>query len=154
MSGERILATTGKPTLVFCAGLHDVQIRTVFKDLLPRDDPFVKLYLAHPNFGRELMNNSGMNPDDFFKKTSSPTDANSNLNLGFLLYETGDKAGADAGTPGQTASADAGSGVFPLPADGALQALAPAHGAAAWRLLAAPPWRNHISGPLERPPQA
>lgn len=66
----------------------------------------------------------------------------------------GDKAGTDAGTPGHTASADAGSGGFPLPADGAPQALAPAHGAAAWRHLASPPWRSHISGPLERPPQA
>ncbi|MFX9181161.1 hypothetical protein ABTN76_20625, partial [Acinetobacter baumannii] len=44
----------------------------------------------------------------------------------------GDKASTDASTPGHTASADAGSGGFPLPADGAAEALAPAHGAAAW----------------------
>lgn len=66
----------------------------------------------------------------------------------------GDKAGTDAGTPGHTGSADAGSGVFPLPADGPPQALAPANAATAWRLPASPPWRSHISGPLERPPQA
>jgi uncharacterized protein len=29
-------------------------IRTVFKDLLPRDDPFVKLYLAHLRFGNPM----------------------------------------------------------------------------------------------------
>ena len=34
---------------------------------------------------------------DLYKRAiaSSPTDANSNLNLGFLLYDTGDKTGAD-----------------------------------------------------------
>jgi hypothetical protein len=41
-------------TLIFMGGLPTVQIRTVFKDLLPRDDPFVKLYLAHPTFGNPM----------------------------------------------------------------------------------------------------
>lgn len=41
-------------TLIFMAGLPTVQIRTVFKDLLPMDDPFVKLYLAHPTFGNPM----------------------------------------------------------------------------------------------------
>ena len=41
-------------TLVFMGGLPTVQIRTVFKDLLPMDDPFVKLYLEHPTFGNPM----------------------------------------------------------------------------------------------------
>ena len=41
-------------TLIFMGGLPRVQIRTVFKDLLPRDDPYVKLYLAHPRFGNPM----------------------------------------------------------------------------------------------------
>ncbi|MBX9606976.1 MAG: MMPL family transporter [Gammaproteobacteria bacterium] len=41
-------------TLFFAAGLPRVEIRTVFKDLLPMDDPFVQLYLAHPKFGNPL----------------------------------------------------------------------------------------------------
>ncbi|MBK6658752.1 MAG: MMPL family transporter [Proteobacteria bacterium] len=41
-------------TLVFMGGLPTVQIKTVFKDLLPMDDPFVKLYLAHPTFGNPM----------------------------------------------------------------------------------------------------
>ncbi|MCC6707784.1 MAG: MMPL family transporter [Gammaproteobacteria bacterium] len=41
-------------TLLFMGGLPTVQIRTVFKDLLPMDDPFVKLYLAHPTFGNPM----------------------------------------------------------------------------------------------------
>jgi predicted RND superfamily exporter protein len=41
-------------TLAFMGGLPTVQIKTVFKDLLPMDDPFVKLYLAHPTFGNPM----------------------------------------------------------------------------------------------------
>lgn len=41
-------------TLAFVAGLPQVQIRTVFKDLLPKDDPFVQVYYDHPNFGNPL----------------------------------------------------------------------------------------------------
>ena len=41
-------------TLGFIAGFPRVQIRTVFKDLLPKDDPFVQVYYAHHNFGNPL----------------------------------------------------------------------------------------------------
>lgn len=41
-------------TLAFMAGLPHVQIRTVFKDLLPKNDPFVQVYYDHPNFGNPL----------------------------------------------------------------------------------------------------
>jgi len=41
-------------TLAFLAGFPRVQIRTIFKDLLPQDDPFVKVYNDHPNFGNPL----------------------------------------------------------------------------------------------------
>lgn len=38
-------------TAIFAAGLPGVEIRTIFKDLLPKDDPFVQIYYDHPNFG-------------------------------------------------------------------------------------------------------
>ncbi|MBL6751242.1 MAG: MMPL family transporter [Nevskia sp.] len=41
-------------TLGFMAGFPRVEIRTVFKDLLPKDDPFVQVYYAHRNFGNPL----------------------------------------------------------------------------------------------------
>ena len=41
-------------TAGFMAGFPHVQIRTVFKDLLPRDDPFVQIYYAHRNFGNPM----------------------------------------------------------------------------------------------------
>ena len=41
-------------TLFFAAGLPRVQLRTIFSDLLPKDDPFVQVYKAHPNFGSPL----------------------------------------------------------------------------------------------------
>ncbi|MBI4695686.1 MAG: MMPL family transporter [Gammaproteobacteria bacterium] len=41
-------------TLAFMAGFPKVQIRTIFKDLLPTDDPFVQVYYDHPNFGNPL----------------------------------------------------------------------------------------------------
>jgi predicted RND superfamily exporter protein len=41
-------------TLAFMAGFPHVQIRTVFNDLLPKDDPFVQVYFAHRNFGNPL----------------------------------------------------------------------------------------------------
>ncbi len=41
-------------TLGFMAGFPHVQIRTVFNDLLPRDDPFVQVYFAHRNFGNPM----------------------------------------------------------------------------------------------------
>jgi uncharacterized protein len=41
-------------TLGFLAGFPKVEIRTIFKDLLPKDDPFVQVYYDHPNFGNPL----------------------------------------------------------------------------------------------------
>jgi predicted RND superfamily exporter protein len=41
-------------TLAFIAGFPRVVIRTIFKDLLPKDDPFVQVYYDHPNFGNPL----------------------------------------------------------------------------------------------------
>lgn len=41
-------------TVFFAAGLHKVQLRTIFSDLLPTDDPFVQVYKDHPNFGSPL----------------------------------------------------------------------------------------------------
>lgn len=42
-------------TLAFSAGIPQVQIRTIFKDLLPTDDPFVQVHFDHPNFGNPLL---------------------------------------------------------------------------------------------------
>ena len=44
----------GLITLFFALGLPRVQLRTIFSDLLPTDDPFVQVYQAHPNFGSPL----------------------------------------------------------------------------------------------------
>jgi predicted RND superfamily exporter protein len=44
----------GLVTLFFAAGLPRVKLETVFRDLLPTDDPFVQVYKAHPNFGSPL----------------------------------------------------------------------------------------------------
>jgi len=41
-------------TLGFAAGFPRVEIRTIFKNLLPKDDPFVQVYYDHPNFGSPL----------------------------------------------------------------------------------------------------
>jgi predicted RND superfamily exporter protein len=41
-------------TLFFACGLPRVQLRTIFSDLLPQDDPFVQVYQAHPRFGSPL----------------------------------------------------------------------------------------------------
>jgi len=41
-------------TLAFLAGFPRVEIRTIFKDLLPKNDPFVQIYFDHPNFGNPL----------------------------------------------------------------------------------------------------
>ncbi|AXQ31071.1 RND transporter [Solimonas sp. K1W22B-7] len=41
-------------TLAFMAGIPRVEIRTIFKDLLPKNDPFVQVYYDHPNFGNPL----------------------------------------------------------------------------------------------------
>ena len=41
-------------TLLFMAGLPRVEIRTIFNDLLPVDDPYVQIYFDHRNFGNPL----------------------------------------------------------------------------------------------------
>jgi predicted RND superfamily exporter protein len=41
-------------TAVFALGIRNVEIRTIFSDLLPTDDPFVQVYKDHPNFGNPL----------------------------------------------------------------------------------------------------
>jgi uncharacterized protein len=41
-------------TAVFALGIKNVQIRTIFSDLLPKDDPFVRVFKDHPNFGNPL----------------------------------------------------------------------------------------------------
>lgn len=41
-------------TIFFALGLRGVQLKTIFSDLLPRDDPFVQVFKDHPNFGNPL----------------------------------------------------------------------------------------------------
>ncbi|MDZ4078442.1 efflux RND transporter permease subunit [Hydrocarboniphaga sp.] len=41
-------------TTFFAMGMAHVDIRTIFADLLPTDDPFVQTYADHPNFGNPL----------------------------------------------------------------------------------------------------
>lgn len=41
-------------TVMFAVALPRVDIRTIFADLLPADDPFVQTYRDHPNFGNPL----------------------------------------------------------------------------------------------------
>ncbi len=41
-------------TLAFVAGFPKVEIRTVFNDLLPSDDPFVQVFFDHRSFGNPL----------------------------------------------------------------------------------------------------
>jgi predicted RND superfamily exporter protein len=41
-------------TLFFAAGLPRVHLRTIFSDLLPKDDPFVQVFKDHPTFGNPL----------------------------------------------------------------------------------------------------
>jgi predicted RND superfamily exporter protein len=41
-------------TIGFAFGFPHVQIRTIFVDLLPHDDPFVQVFFAHKNFGNPL----------------------------------------------------------------------------------------------------
>ncbi|MFP6681171.1 MAG: RND transporter, partial [Gammaproteobacteria bacterium] len=41
-------------TLFFMIGIPKVNIRTVFNDLLPKDDPYVQVYFDHRNFGNPL----------------------------------------------------------------------------------------------------
>lgn len=48
------LAVFALITLFFACALPRVQLRTIFSDLLPQDDPFVRVFKAHPNFGSPL----------------------------------------------------------------------------------------------------
>jgi len=41
-------------TAFFAAGLRNVELKTIFSDLLPKDDPFVQVFKDHPNFGNPL----------------------------------------------------------------------------------------------------
>lgn len=41
-------------TVFFAVGMRNVQLRTIFSDLLPKDDPFVEVFKDHPNFGNPL----------------------------------------------------------------------------------------------------
>src|SRR5882724_13412623 len=41
-------------TIFFALGLRHVELKTIFSDLLPRDDPFVQVFKDHPNFGNPL----------------------------------------------------------------------------------------------------
>lgn len=56
-----VMAHRGLMTLVFvaitaffAAGLRNVELKTIFSDLLPKDDPFVQVFKDHPNFGNPL----------------------------------------------------------------------------------------------------
>lgn len=44
----------GVITVFFALGIPKVQLKTIFSDLLPQDDPFVQIYKDHPNFGNPL----------------------------------------------------------------------------------------------------
>jgi predicted RND superfamily exporter protein len=55
------MAHRGLMTLIFVAitvffgiGLRNVELKTIFSDLLPKDDPFVQVFKDHPNFGNPL----------------------------------------------------------------------------------------------------
>ncbi|MDE0853937.1 MAG: MMPL family transporter [Nevskia sp.] len=41
-------------TTFFAIGLRNVELKTIFSDLLPKDDPYVQVFKAHPNFGNPL----------------------------------------------------------------------------------------------------
>lgn len=41
-------------TIGFGLGIRHLEIRTIFSDLLPADDPFVRVFKDHPNFGNPL----------------------------------------------------------------------------------------------------
>ena len=41
-------------TVFFAVALPRVQVRTIFRDLLPTDDPFVQTYLDNPTFGNPM----------------------------------------------------------------------------------------------------
>lgn len=41
-------------TAIFAAGLPGLEIRTIFNDLLPKDDQYVQTYFDHPSFGSPM----------------------------------------------------------------------------------------------------
>lgn len=41
-------------TVLFGGGLRHLELKTIFSDLLPKDDPFVQVFKDHPNFGNPL----------------------------------------------------------------------------------------------------
>ncbi len=41
-------------TAFFASQLRNVELRTIFSDLLPSNHPFVQTYKDHPNFGNPL----------------------------------------------------------------------------------------------------
>ena len=41
-------------TRFFAMGLKNVELKTIFSDLLPKDDPFIQVFKDHPNFGNPL----------------------------------------------------------------------------------------------------
>src|SRR5687768_5839414 len=41
-------------TIFFLFGFPHVVMKTIFKNMLPTDDPFVQVYYDHPNFGSPL----------------------------------------------------------------------------------------------------
>ena len=41
-------------TIFFAVGIRNVELKTIFSDLLPKDDPFVQVFKDHPNFGNPL----------------------------------------------------------------------------------------------------
>ena len=48
------LALVGAVTAFFAAGLPQVELRTIFSDLFPKNHPFVETFQDHPNFGNPL----------------------------------------------------------------------------------------------------
>lgn len=48
------LAVFAVITAGFAAGLPGVELRTIFNDLLPTDDPLIQVYRDHPSFGSPL----------------------------------------------------------------------------------------------------
>ena len=42
-------------TIGLSIGIPKVEIRTIFKDMLPRNDPFVQVFFDHPNFGNPML---------------------------------------------------------------------------------------------------
>lgn len=41
-------------TIFFAMGVPHVELKTIFSDLLPEDDPFIHVFKDHPNFGNPL----------------------------------------------------------------------------------------------------